>query len=37
MDDITLVVVDYKSEDYNSSLDYPEHISKELITEWDWK
>ena len=36
LDDITLAVVEYKSDDYNESLDFPEELPKELVTEWNW-
>ena len=35
-DDITLAVVQYKSEDYDESMDYDIKVQKEFITEWDW-
>ncbi len=36
LDDITLAVIEYKSDDYNKSLDYTEKLPHELVTAWDW-
>ncbi len=37
LDDITLVVIEYKSKDYNILEDFSEDIPEDLITEWNWK
>jgi hypothetical protein len=36
LDDITLVVAQYKPNDYDITKDFSEHISDELVTEWNW-
>jgi serine phosphatase RsbU (regulator of sigma subunit) len=36
LDDITLVVIQYKPEDYTPKLDYNDKIDESLITEWNW-
>jgi hypothetical protein len=36
LDDITLVVIQYKPEDYDKKLDYDNKIDESLITEWNW-
>ncbi len=37
LDDITLAVIQYKSENYDPNNDFSENISEEMITEWNWK
>lgn len=36
-DDITLVTILYKPEDYDTNLDFDESISPDFITEWSWE
>jgi len=36
-DDITLAVVQYKPSDYDETQDFPETISEDFITEWNWE
>lgn len=36
LDDITLAVIQYKTEDYKKDEDFPEEISKDFITDWNW-
>jgi serine phosphatase RsbU (regulator of sigma subunit) len=36
LDDITLVVIQYKPDNYNRNNDVNKEISKEFITEWSW-
>jgi len=36
-DDITLVVVQYKPDDYEENKDFSENISQDFITEWNWE
>lgn len=36
LDDVTLAVIQYKTPDYNKEEDFPEEISKDFITEWNW-
>jgi len=36
LDDITLVVIQYKSEDFDESTDYKKWLEKDFITEWNW-
>ncbi len=35
-DDITLAVIQYKSDDYDESMDYDVKVGEEFITEWNW-
>ncbi len=37
LDDITLVTVHYKPENYDITKDFEEDIPDSLITEWNWK
>lgn len=36
LDDITLWVIQYKTEDYDKKNDFTEDINEEFITEWKW-
>ncbi|MDD3794308.1 MAG: PP2C family protein-serine/threonine phosphatase [Candidatus Gracilibacteria bacterium] len=36
LDDITLVVIQYKTPDYKKEDDFTEEIEKDFITEWNW-
>jgi len=36
LDDITLAVIQYKTEDYKKEDDFPEVINKDFITDWNW-
>ena len=36
LDDITLVVIQYKPKDYDKTRDYSPKIPEEIITEWNW-
>ncbi len=36
LDDITLVVVQYKPKDYDKNLDFSKEIPEDLLTEWHW-
>jgi len=36
LDDVTLAVIHYKPEDFDESIDFPEEIKKDYITEWNW-
>ncbi len=36
LDDVTLAVIQYKTEDYKQEDDFPEEIPEEMITEWNW-
>ncbi len=36
LDDITLAVIHYKWNDYDKNVDFPEEISEDYITEWNW-
>ena len=35
-DDVTLAVIQYKSDDYDESMDYDVKVWEEFITEWNW-
>lgn len=35
-DDITLAVIQYKSDDYDETQDYDVHAGSDFITEWNW-
>lgn len=35
-DDITLTTIEYKSKDYDESLDIPLEIPSTFMTEWKW-
>jgi len=37
LDDVTLAVIQYKTEDYTPENDFSEEIPDEMITEWNWK
>ncbi len=39
IDDITLVVLHYKTKDYNSLTDFSDNVltDKEIMTEWNWE
>ena len=36
LDDVTLAVIHYKWDDFDPSIDFPEIIGNNFITEWDW-
>lgn len=36
LDDVTLAVIHFKWKDYDETLDFPEVIAEEYITEWNW-
>ena len=36
LDDITLTVIQYKTDDFDKTIDFQEEISKDFITEWNW-
>ena len=36
LDDVTLAVIQYKTPDYKKEEDFPDEISKDFITEWNW-
>lgn len=36
LDDVTLAVIHYKWTDYEKNNDFPEKISNDFITEWNW-
>jgi hypothetical protein len=37
LDDITLIVIQYKPEDYDITKDFSTDIPKDFITEWYWE
>ncbi|MDD3144732.1 MAG: PP2C family protein-serine/threonine phosphatase [Candidatus Gracilibacteria bacterium] len=36
LDDVTLAVIQYKTDDFDKNNDFDEIISKDFITEWNW-